>query len=111
MSTSLELPAAIAGYRATVEAKDWEALTQCFTSGATVFDEGRTHVGRDAIRAWRSEAAAKYTYTEVVTGTEQPAGDRFLVNVHLEGDFPGGVVDLTQDFTLQDGLISELRFS
>ncbi|MDX6231059.1 MAG: hypothetical protein QOI76_4449, partial [Frankiales bacterium] len=30
------------------------------------------------------------------------------VNARIEGDFPGGVVDLTFDFTLADGLIADL---
>ncbi len=34
--------------------------------------------------------------------------DEFLVSTHLEGDFPGGVVDLDQRFTLAGGRISGL---
>jgi len=30
------------------------------------------------------------------------------VGVHIEGDFPGGVADLTYRFALRDGLIADL---
>ena len=33
---------------------------------------------------------------------------KYVVSTHLEGDFPGGEVDLAQSFTLVDGLISDL---
>jgi hypothetical protein len=39
----------------------------------------------------------------------RPAGDDGnVVTVHLEGNFPGGVIDLQQKFMIRDRLISGL---
>jgi hypothetical protein len=52
--------------------------------------------------------ASRYTYTTEITGITATGEDEYVVATHLEGDFPGGVVDLEQRFTVSDGLISEL---
>jgi hypothetical protein len=31
------------------------------------------------------------------------------VAIHLEGDFPGGVADLEQQFTVRDGALTNLQ--
>lgn len=98
----------ITRYLRVADEQDADAVAACFTDDGSVIDEGNTYVGRDAIRGWREGTVAKWTYTTTVTGTEQIAGDRYNVAIHLEGDFPGGEVDLTQAFTLRDGLIAEL---
>ena len=101
-------PEVIARYLRAADEKDFQALAACFTEDGSVVDEGKTYVGRDAIRGWREGTVAQWTYTTTVTGTEQVAGNRYDVAIHLEGDFPGGEVDLTQAFTVSDGLIGHL---
>ena len=44
------------------------------------------------------------TALEPVDGVE-----RHDVHIHLEGNFPGGTVDLTQRFGLRDGRIASLQ--
>jgi uncharacterized protein (TIGR02246 family) len=94
-----------------LQAQDFETLAACFTEDGVAVDEGETHVGRDAIVRWREAVAAKYTWTTTVTGTERVGDARFNVDVHLVGDFPGGEADLTQAFTLRDGLIEHLAIA
>jgi uncharacterized protein (TIGR02246 family) len=101
-------PDVITRYLRAADEKDFQALAACFTEDGSVVDEGKTHVGRDAIRRWREGTVAQWTYTTTVTGTQRVASDHFAVAIHLEGDFPGGEVDLTQTFTVSDGLISQL---
>jgi hypothetical protein len=36
-------------------------------------------------------------------------GETYLVGTHLEGDFPGGAVDLSYRFTLRGGQIARLE--
>jgi uncharacterized protein (TIGR02246 family) len=102
------IPEVITRYLKAADEKNSEALVACFTEDGSAVDEGNTYVGRDAIRDWRTDTVSKWTYTTIVTGTEQLAGDRYNVAIHLEGDFPGGEADLTQTFTLSDGLIAHL---
>jgi hypothetical protein len=68
----------------------------------------RTYTGHDEIRAWMGRAAGEYTYTSELTSATRLGDDEFDAVHHLEGNFPGGVVDLHFRFTLRDGLISRL---
>lgn len=78
-----------------------------FTADAVVTDDGRTYAGRDEIGAWLTAAAGEYTYTSEFTGATV-TDDSIAVRQHLEGDFPGGVVDLHYRFTLDGKSISRL---
>ena len=85
-----------------------DTLLGCFTADAHVHDEGHDYHGLAAIRGWRESVASTFTYTTKITGTEQTRDGDYLISTHLEGDFPGGAVDLDQRFTLSGGLISDL---
>jgi len=102
-------PEIITRYLAAADARDSAAVADCFTPDGTVVDEGQTYAGRDAIRGWRDLIAGKYTYTTNVTGSEPSGADTYRVRMHIEGDFPGGQADLTNSFTLQEGLIAVLH--
>ena len=104
-------PDAIARYFEAATEQDFDALTATFTEDAVVVDEHVTYTGREAIRCWREELVSKYTYTLTVTGSEQVGDGRYRVDTYLEGDFPGGEVDVGHSFTLRDGLISELTIA
>jgi SnoaL-like protein len=103
-----QLPPAVARYLAAAEADDDAGVADCFTPDGTVVDEDRTYRGRSEIVGWREEARAKYTYTTTVTGSAARGVDEHDVHAHVEGDFPGGVADLTFRFRLRDGLIAGL---
>ncbi|OHU24773.1 hypothetical protein BKG77_15185 [Mycobacteroides chelonae] len=78
-----------------------------FTADAVVTDEGRDHTGRDEIAAWLTASAGENIYTSEFTGATT-TDTTIDVGQHLEGDFPGGVVDLHFRFTLDGALISRL---
>jgi uncharacterized protein (TIGR02246 family) len=88
--------------------RDVDAITALFTDDATVVDEGQTHQGTTAIRAWRTGTTSKYTYTTEVIGTEALGADHYVVTVRLTGNFPGGTVVLKQDFTVAGDHIANL---
>src|SRR5882757_6476890 len=94
-------PLVVTRYLAAADAGDFPALAGCFTSDGTVLDEGRTYRGRE-------ELAGTWTYTSSVTASEPVSAQVYQVNVRVEGDFPGGVADLTYRFTLREGLIEDL---
>ncbi|MCW2755608.1 MAG: hypothetical protein JWQ32_3019 [Marmoricola sp.] len=96
-------------YYAASSAGDLDTLVACFVPDAHVIDEGQSYHGVAEIRAWRESLASRFTYTLDITGVERTGEDAYVVSTHLEGDFPGGVVDLDQRFSLVDGLISALR--
>jgi hypothetical protein len=99
--TTTQLPAVVSRYLQ-------DPHPDLFTPDATVTDEGRTYTGIDEILAWRNAVAAAYTYTTKVTGIRSEGDGRWVVRVHLEGDFPGGVADLDQDFLVRDERIAVL---
>jgi ketosteroid isomerase-like protein len=102
------VPDVISRYYAAAAASDLDTLIGSFTADAHVRDEGHDYYGVAEIRTWRESVASQFTYTTEITGVEQTGDREYLVSTHLEGDFPGGVVDLDQRFTLADGLISDL---
>jgi ketosteroid isomerase-like protein len=102
------LPAVITTYLAAHRRHEVETAIAAFTPDATVTDEGRTMSGADAIRTWLARAAGEYTYTIEPIGAAAVGEGRYDVVHHLEGDFPGGQVDLHFRFTLRDDHIREL---
>jgi hypothetical protein len=104
---SLSLPKAIAAYF-TADEVDGEAVSQCFTENAIVKDEGHTHKGRAAIKAWKTDASAKYEYTSEPIACEEKDG-KTVVTSHLVGNFPGSPVDLRYFFKLEGDKIASLE--
>ena len=107
------LPPVISGYLAASDRGDSEAVVRCFAEDAVVVDEGQQWRGPAAIRRWRDTVATAYDYTVQVTGAKAlgklDGVERHNVYLHLEGNFPGGEVDLTNRFALRDGRIARLE--
>ncbi len=103
----LSLPKPIASYFAA-DTYDGAAIADCFTIDAVVIDEDRTHTGRDAIAAWKSEASKKYDYVAAPMSIYDH-DDKFIVTARLTGNFPGNPVDLRYAFTLSDDAIARLE--
>ena len=59
---TIDLPEPVAAYF-TADKSDGEAVSECFTEGAVVKDEGHTYHGRAAIKKWKEEVSTKYEYT------------------------------------------------
>jgi hypothetical protein len=104
----MSTPPVVDRYLAAADTGDIAALTGCFTADGTVLDEGHTYTGPAEITGWRESLARQWTYTTTVTSSEPIDAGDYRVSVRVEGDFPGGVADLTYRFTLRDGLISAL---
>ena len=103
-----ELPAVITTYLSAHQEHDTDTAVGAFAVDAVVTDEGRTHHGRDQIRSWLDRTAGEYTYTTAFAGASHDGATGWDVIQHLEGDFPGGVVDLHYRFTLAGDHISRL---
>jgi hypothetical protein len=104
---SLNLPKPIATYF-TADKGDTDAIAQCFTESAVVKDEGHTYTGVMAIKRWKAESAAKYTYTSEPFALERRNGT-VIVTSRLTGNFPGSPVDLRFFFRLERGRIAFLE--
>ena len=102
------IPDVIQDYQAAHDRRDTDLALAAFTADATVLDDGSEHHGPAEIRRWLAGAASEYTFTRTLLGAEPLDEGRWLVRNHIEGDFPGGEVDLRYEFALTDGLISRL---
>jgi hypothetical protein len=100
-------PPAVHTYLTTPKHEIGPILGQLFTDDAVVHDEGRTHSGIDAIRAWNNTVATAFTYTRTVVGATL-WHDTVIVAARLDGDFPGSPVLLHHHFSLTDDKICAL---
>jgi hypothetical protein len=105
--TKLNLPEPIAAYL-DADKRDGEAVARCFTSQGLVVDEGQTYSGPAAIKAWKTAASAKYSYSSEPLAVEQKDG-RCIVTSRLTGNFPGSPVNLRFSFQLERGKIASLE--
>ena len=102
------LPDVVAQYQDAHDRGDVERALSSFMSSATVKDDGHEYHGLDEIRDWLARASTEFNYTRALTGADAVDANTWLVTNHLEGNFPGGVVDLRYRFKLVDDLIAEL---
>jgi hypothetical protein len=102
------LPAVVTTYLTAHQTRDVATAIRKFTADAAVTDEGHTVHGRQDIGAWLDSAGSEYTFTTTFTGAIVPDPEHVDVLQRLEGNFPGGVVDLHYRFTLDGDLISRL---
>ena len=106
---AVKLPDNLVRYFAAQNDHDADGMTACFAPDAQVRDEGRTYVGRKAIREWKLETIAKYAITVQPLSSTDDDGVRTVI-ARVSGNFPGSPVDLTFDFKLdQAGLIHRLE--
>ncbi|MGV9267951.1 nuclear transport factor 2 family protein [Kitasatospora sp. NPDC003701] len=102
------LPRVITRYLDAHRAHDTASAVAAFTRDATVVDDGNSYEGAAAIERWLDRAATEFTYTIRLTGAQQADPSHYVATHHLEGDFPGGTVDLHYRFALRDDLIERL---
>jgi ketosteroid isomerase-like protein len=102
-------PDVITRYFAAQSARDFDTLLTLFADDATVIDEGQTRRGANEIRAWREDVASVYEYSTELTSLEAIDEGIYVARVHLEGNFPGGTVDLRYRFMLDGDSIWRLE--
>lgn len=103
------LPDPITAYLAA-DTQGPDEVARCFTPQGVVKDEGRTHLGREAIKAWKTRSSTLYTYTTEPFSMELIDGVH-VVHCHVAGSFPGSPIDLKLRFRLERGLIASLEIS
>ncbi|WP_405718431.1 nuclear transport factor 2 family protein [Streptomyces sp. NBC_01537] len=102
------LPETITSYLKAHHARDTATAVTAFTGDAIVTDDGRTYRGAAEIERWLNRSAGEFTYTIELTGAQQTDATHYIATHHLEGNFPGGTVDLRYRFTLRDNLVAHL---
>lgn len=107
--SALTLPEPIAAYFAA-DTQGPDDVARCFTPQGVVKDQGETHTGREAIKAWKAESSKLYTYTNEPFSLALSNGVH-VVHSHTVGSFPGSPLDLQLAFRLERGLIASLEIT
>jgi len=102
------VPNAIRRFQEGQDRRDTDGALAAFAPDAHVRDDGHDYAGLDEIRGWLSGAAVAFEYTRTLIDATATGPDSWLVTNHLEGNFPGGEVDLRYQFRLQGDCIAEL---
>lgn len=105
------VPTAITTFQAAHDRRDVATALAQFAAGASVVDDGRTYDGTDGVETFLSKAGSEWTYTRTLVGAEEIAPDRWRITNDLDGNFPGGHVQLAYEFHLADGLITRLTIA
>lgn len=106
--TTDQLPAAVRTYLSAHAAGEADAAIAAFAPDAVVVDEGHTYRGAQEVLRFLSKAGSEFTYTTRLIGAERIDDARWVAVQRLEGDFPGGVVDLRFRFAMRGDLVGEL---
>ncbi|MGY1835079.1 nuclear transport factor 2 family protein [Blastococcus sp. SYSU DS0510] len=103
-----QLPATIRSYLAAHDAGDADTALRAFTATAVVVDDGLTYRGTEEIRRFLAKAGAEFTYRSALVAAERTDDAHWVATKHLEGNFPGGVIDLRYRFTMDGDLVADL---
>jgi uncharacterized protein (TIGR02246 family) len=106
----MKLPAIITDLVNAQNSSDFNAYAACFTTDATVFDEGHDHQGKEEIKAWIESATAKYqTVMEPTAYVE--TDEKAVLTTKISGTFPGSPIVLKYNMEIAQGLISALKIT
>lgn len=107
-TSAAEPPQAITMYQAAHDCRDVATALAQFAVDSKVVDDGHTYEGIHGVESFLRNAGSEYTYTRTLVSAEEVTPDCWRVTNHLEGNFPGGQVDLSYEFHLIGGLIARL---
>ena len=111
MTNPLAVPNAITMYQAAHDQRDVVTALAQFTNDACIVDDGKTYEGINGVETFLRKAGSEYTYTRTLLDAAELSSDCWRITNRLEGNFPGGKVDLSYEFHLADGLISRLTIA
>ena len=104
----MELPQLVKQFVETQNTYDSTAYIACFTETAIVHDEGKTHTGKEEIRAWIEDSNEKYKSVMKPIKYDK-SGSNGVLTAEVSGTFPGSPIVLKFHLGLKDGLIDLLN--
>jgi hypothetical protein len=85
---------------------DSAAFAQCFADTATVFDEGKTHTGRNEIEQWIDKSNKEHQDTMEPLDYDEKED---ILSAKVTGSFPQSPIVLKFHFNITDGKIQSLK--
>jgi hypothetical protein len=108
--TAMQLPAPIQDFFDADREPGGAAPIRAFALDAIVKDEGKAHIGHDAIEAWWNAAKAQYHHRAEPCEIRDERQLTF-VRARVTGRFPGSPALFTFAFQLEDNRIAALEIS
>jgi len=105
------VPDVVNRYFVALNSSDREGLLALFAPDAVVVDEGETWRGMNEIRTWVGNVAFRFQYIAEVLGVETGGDGDYVARTRLEGNFPGGTVELNVRFDVEGGQIRRLEIA
>ena len=102
------LPETVRTYLAAHRDRDTATALRAFAPTAVVEDDGTTYRGTEEIRHFLTRAGAQFSFTSELVAAHRVDETHWVATHRLEGDFPGGVVDLDYRFTLAGDRLTHL---
>ena len=106
----MNLPKVVADLVVAQNNFDSVAYAQCFSETAVVFDEGKTHKGRNQIEQWIADANERYKAVMKPVGFEENGSGR-LLKAEVSGTFPGSPIVMTYHLKIEDEWIQSLKIT
>lgn len=102
------LPPAVVAYLDARDAQNTADAIAVFAPDASVQDDGGAYQGRPEIESWIAHTSTEYTYTSTRLGQRVLDEGHVVVQIRLDGNFPGNTVLLRYQFVLADELVTDL---
>lgn len=102
----MNLPKVLTDLVVAQNGSDSEAYANCFAETAIVFDEGKKHTGKEAIKSWIEKANRDYNTTMRPLAY---SASKQILEAEISGRFPGSPLVLTYQFIIEEGIIQSLK--
>ncbi|SEW39512.1 hypothetical protein SAMN05421841_2604 [Chryseobacterium wanjuense] len=106
----MNLPIVLKNLLEAQKKSDSLLYSECFTDDAVVFDEGKTHKGKDKIRQWNEKSTEEYQFQMEPLEFSQEDKNSIL-KANVSGNFAGSPIVLTYTFQIENDKISSLKIS
>ncbi|MEI3799195.1 MULTISPECIES: nuclear transport factor 2 family protein [unclassified Chitinophaga] len=106
----MNLPKLITDLVEAQNSHDGAAYASLFSENAVVFDEGKTHTGKEAIQNWIEKSNEEYqSVLKPISYKNSDNGS--VLEAEVSGTFPGSPTVLRFNFTFQHGLVGSLKIT
>jgi len=104
----MSIPKVIEEFVKAKNSFDCAAFAECFSETAVVFDEGKTHTGKNEIKQWIDHSNNQHQDTLEPVDYDQK---KDILSAKVTGTFPQSPIILKFHFTIVDGKIQNLKVS
>lgn len=106
----MELPIILKNLLQAQENFDSISYSECFSDDAQVFDEGKTHKGKEEIKDWNEKTNEEYK-TKLEAMDVINKDNMTVLTTKVSGTFDGSPIVLKYNFEIENEKISSLKIT